>query len=174
MTAKKTSNKKPAAKSKVPEHKLTVQPIIEHEHKVSKGHNNQGFNNNQIPEMLEDMHDIIENAAHMSVDFVKVITDSMNITMNLVSNIITGACTCAEEVMNRNSSIAEKCTKCSNAHDLLSLYHNLFDNNYGLFNNFGVNCGDHMNSFTKNMSEIASYNLKNNWLEKFKNKKKVK
>ena len=174
LVTEKPAAKKPAAKKvlfqkKAPEHKATVQPIIEHEQAQNKG-----FNNNPVPEMLEDIHDMIENVAHMSTDFVKTITDSMNLTMNLMSNIISGASECAGEMMNRNSGMAEKCTKCSNAHDVLNLHHGFFDNNYGLFNHFGINCGDHVNSFTKGFSEIMDYNLKNNWLEKLKNKKKVK
>jgi hypothetical protein len=129
---------------------------------------------NQISEMIEDVHDIIENSAHYAVDYVKTMTDSFNLIADLISKMLSGASECAGEVINRNTATVGEYMKCSNALDMLNYHHNLLDNNYGLCNKYGISCGDHLNSFTNGASDIMKYNLTNNWLEKFKNKKRVK
>ena len=173
MSAKKTVAKKmPIMKHKKVVNKAVIQPIIEHEEHEKHESNQKSSHQNQMSEMLEDMHDMIENAGHMSVDIMKTVTDSMTLTANLLANIASGASECAGEVMNRNAAMSENFMKCTTATDLLSFQHNMFDNNYGVMNKFGMNCGDHMNGFSKGLSEIMSYNLQNNWLEKFKRKKK--
>lgn len=174
-SAVKASVKKPSLQHKEVKNKAVVQPVIEADEQQKLDSNQaNGINKTQISDMLEDIHDIFENAGEISVDFMKTVTDSMTLTTNLMSNILSGASECVGDMIKRNASMSENFMKCSNMHDLLSFQHDMFDNNYGLFNRFGVNCGDHMNIFSKNISEVVAYNLSNNWAEKFKNKKKCR
>lgn len=149
--------------SKIVPNDAVVQPIIEHETSAPE---------TPISEMLEDMHDMVENVSHMSADIVEIMVSSMGLTTNLMSNVFSGATVCVGDMINRNSTTSDKFMKCSNAHDIISFNHNIFDNNFGVFNQFGLNYNNHMNDFTKGLSDIISYNLKNNWIERFKNKKR--
>lgn len=165
-------NTPPLKISKLVKHKAVVQPILEQDPSPPASIQNSTPNNTQVSEILEDINDMIENVANMSLDIVETFTNSMNLTTNLVSNIVTGASACMGEITNQNSTTYDKLTKCSNATDILSFNRSMLDNNFGLFNQLSVNLGNHINDFTSGISEVISYNLKNNWLEKFKNKKK--
>lgn len=166
MSTKKTVRKKAV-------NNAAIQPIIENEeYKESQSSHNASFQQEQISEMLEDIHDMIENMGHLSMDIMKTITDSMTLTVNLLASTSSGASECVSEVLSRNADMSKDFMKCGNAADLLSFQHNIFNNNYGMINKFGINCGDHVNGFSKGLSEIVSYNMQNHWLEKFKRKKK--
>ena len=126
----------------------------------------------QITEVLEDVCDIIENAADLSTDSVQSITDTAILTTNLYSNIISGIFEYAKEFPYSQRSINEKLMNCTNINDAFSLHHNLIDTNYNMCHKLGSNCGCHINNFTKNMCDIMSYYSQNNWFNKLKNKKK--
>ena len=159
-----STQKSSKAKSKA----VLVRPIAEHKtHESTRPNSAQ----DQMSEMFEDVQNMIENAGQASVDFMKTMTDSVILTENLFTNIVSGASECANDVINRNAGMSENFLKCSNATDLLSFHHEMFDNNYGMMNKFGINCGDHVNGFTKGLSDIIAYNLAN--MERFTNKKNV-
>lgn len=128
----------------------------------------------QISDVLEDMYDIMENVAIMSVDMIQASSETVHLSMNLFSNIAVGLNQSMEDLVAQNTKHAHNFLKCSNVNDLFSFNQNLFTNNFGVCSSFSNKCGDSMNIYTKGMSDILGYNFANNWYEKFRNKKRYR
>ena len=129
---------------------------------------------NYIPEILEDINDVIDNSTNFTIDCMRFLTEEVNISKDLLFRMFLDASECVNDIHTKNLAVANKSINCSNAFDILDFHHKLFDNNYGLFNQYGIQCGEHFNKYSSDVSDIIKYNLTNNWLVKFRNKKNFK